>query len=334
VDRDSTNPGYRLQLARMFTTAGYSREADAQHHAILRRDPWFLPSLFSLGMSAVDRKQYADAASRFRMIIGKNPRDYLALYQLGHCYASIDSIDSARTFLAASLTLNNRYGPSLELLASLYYRSSDYRQALRLYRTASREYPDRAEYWYHQGLCLEKLEDWHEARNCYRRSIGLDSTSSLAFAHLGQVYFELKRFDSSATAYGQAVRLDEENPVLFLNLGLAYARARQLSKAEQAFKNAISAQDPEQVVKVYNQLGALYFVWERLRDARDAYRRGLLYQPGNLEALFYLAVSLDQLREYTAAANAYRSYLARAGKEQNQMERVKVAKERLKHLNR
>jgi tetratricopeptide (TPR) repeat protein len=334
VELDSITPAYRLQFARMLTAAGYLREADAQHHAILRRDPLFLPSQFSLGMSAVDRKQYPDAAAHFRAIIGKNPRDYLALYHLGHCYASMDSLDSARIFLAASLTLNSRYGPALELLASLYYRSSDYRQALRLYRTASREFPDRAEYWYHQGLCLEKLEDWHEARDCYRRSIGLDSTSSLSFAHLGQVYFELKRFDSSAVAYEKAVRLDEENPVLFLNLGLAYARARELPKAERAFKNAISAQDPAQVAKVYNQLGALYFVWERLRNARDSYRQALLYQPANLEALFYLAVSLDQLREYTSAANAYRAYLTRAAKDQTQTERLKVARERLKQLKR
>jgi tetratricopeptide (TPR) repeat protein len=334
VERDSTTPGYRLQLARMLTAAGCARDADVQHRAILRRDPLFLPSLFSLGLSAIERKEYPAAAANFRTITGKNPRDYLALYYLGHCYASMDSLDSARTFLAASLTLNTRYGPTLELLASLYYRSSDYRQALRLYRTASREFPDRAEYWYHQGLCLEKFEDWHEARDCYRRSISLDSTSSLSFAHLGQVYFELKRFDSSAAAYEQAVRIDEENPVLFLNLGLAYARARELPEAEQAFRNAISAQDPEQVAKVYNQLGALYFVWERLRDARDSYRRALLYQPANLEALFYLAVSLDQLREYTSAANAYRTYLTRAAKDQTQTERVKITRERLKQLKR
>lgn len=334
VERDSVNSGYRLQLARMLTSAGYARDADAQHRAILRRDPLFLPSLFSLGLSALERKEYTAAAAHFRTITGKNPRDYLALYHLGRCYASMDSLESARTFLAASLTLNSRYGPALELLASLYYRSSDYRQALRLYRTASREFPDRAEYWYHQGLCLEKFEDWHEARDCYRRSISLDSASSLAFAHLGQVYFELKRFDSSAAAYEQAVRLDEENPVLFLNLGLAYARARELPKAEQAFRNAISAQDPEQVAKVYNQLGALYFVWERLRDARDSYRRALLYEPVNLEALFYLAVSLDRLEEYTSAANAYRAYLTRAAKDQSQAERVKITRERLKQLKR
>jgi len=332
VVRDSNDTGYRFQLARMLAASGYAREAETQHMTILRRDTAFLPSLTSLGSLLMDRKEYLAASQMFRRVVQKNPRDYLSLYQLGSCYASLDSVDTARAFLAASLTLNHRYGPTLNLLASLYYRASDYRQALRLYRAASREYPDHAEYWYDQGLCLEKFEDWYGARDCYLKAISVDSGSSLTFAHLGQVYFELTRYDSSAMAYEQAVRIDEENPVLFLNLGLAYARGRELPKAESAFKSAIAAQDPEQVAKVYNQLGALYFVWERLRDARDSYRRALLYQPANLESLFYLAVALDRLREYPAAAEAYRKYLARAGTDPTQTERLKITKERLKQL--
>ncbi len=326
------NTGYRFQLARFLAGGGLVAEARQEYLTILTVDSQFVPALFNLGMIAYEKRDYADAASYFLRVVENNPRDFLALYRLGSCYSNLDSTDLARQYLAASLTLNSTYGPSLALLASLYYRQSDYRQALRLHRIATREYPEQPEYWYNQGLCLEKFEDYIGAVECHRRAIALDSSNSLYFAHLGQVYFDLRRFDSSATAYANAVQLDDENPVLYLNLGLAFARMGALDSAEQAFKKAIAAHDPAQIARVYNQLGALYSMRERFRSARTAYMKALQYEPGNLEALFYYAVTLDRLKEYVGARSAYNKYIARADRDPAQDEKVKLAKQRVEKL--
>jgi tetratricopeptide (TPR) repeat protein len=162
--------------------------------------------------------------------------------------------------------------------------------------------------------------------------VRIDSTNSLYFAHLGQVYFDLKRYDSSAAAYATAARLDEGNPVLLLNLGLARARAGDVKGAEAAFRESIASYQPEDVAKVYNQLGALYYTDGRYRGARKAYQSALTYQPGNLEAQFYLAVTLDRLELYTQARQWYQKFLKAAGSNPSFQEKSKLARKRASEI--
>jgi protein O-GlcNAc transferase len=332
VEREPGNSAYRFQLARMLATSGMMREAETEYGALLVRDSLFTSAHFALGLLAVDRREYALAAKRFQPVLQQQPRDYLTLYYLGVCSLNMELLDSARAYFAASLTLNPRYGPALNSLASLYYKQGNYRQALRLFRSAVRDHPDQAEYWYSNGLCLEKLDDQQGARDSFREATRLDSTNSLYYAHLGQVYFDLKKFDSSAAAYVFAVRLDEENPVLLLNLGLAYARLGEYDRAEQAFKQAAAAYEPEQIARVHNQLGALFFLQRKYPGALKVYGSALRYDPSNLEARFYSAVTLDQMKRYEEASASYRRYLKLAGQEESQKERITTAEKRIREI--
>ncbi len=331
-ERDPRNAGYRYQLARLLSASGVTNEAVKEYTTLLLIDSLFAPAHFHLGLLSFDRRDFASAIPHFLGVLGSQPRDYLAHHYAGLCYANLDSVETAKGFFAASMDLNPRYAPALTQLASLYYRGSDYRQALRLYRRAVRDWPEEAEHWYNVGLCLEKLQDPQGARDAFREANRQDTTNSLYEAHLGQAYFELGRFDSSAASYARACLLDKENPVLLLNLGLAYARAGNADKAEKAFFEAIAAHDPEAVARAYNQLGALYYTQKRHRDALRAYQSALTFDPANLDALFYKAVMLDHLELSGRAREAYRVYLRQAGNDAARKDKAVVARKRLKEI--
>lgn len=326
------NAGYRFHLARLLLSSGMTKEAEREFATILTVDSSYAPARYHLGLLAFDRRDFAGALPHFLGVLALQPRDYLAYHSAGLCYANLDSIERAKAHFAASLGLNTRYIPALTQLASLYYRGSDYGQALRLYRRAIRDRPDDAEHWYNAGLCLEKLQDAQGARDAFREATRLDTTNSLYEAHLGQALFELGRFDSSAAAYARACALDEENPVLLLNLGLAYARAGSVQLAEKAFQEAIAAHEPEAVARAYNQLGALYYTHKRHRDALKAYQSALTFHPTNPDALFYKAVMLDHLRQHRQAKEAYRVYLKRAGNDASQSDKANVARKRIAEI--
>jgi len=83
---------------------------------------------------------------------------------------------------------------------------------------------------------------------------------------------------------------------------------------------------------VYNQLGALFFLQRKYPGALKAYGSALRYDPSNLEARFYSAVTLDQMKRYGEASASYRRYLKLAGQEESQKERIRTAEKRVQEI--
>jgi len=334
VDLQPSNTGYRLHFARLLGQAGMFRDAEAQYEAILLIDSGFVPALTSLGLIANDRRDYERSSFLFGQAIRRNPRDYLSYFHLGFALTSMGKGDSARNFLSTCLTLNRGYTPATLLLASLYYRKQEYADALRLYTLALEQRPETADTWYKIGLCHEKLNEPEASVKAFRTATGLDSLSEFAFAHLGQAYFQLGRFDSAVVAYGRAAVLDDENPVFFLNLALAWERLDSTQHAVDAFHRSLAAYHPDKIGRVYGQLGALYFNRKKLREARDAYRKALQFDPSDAEAQFYVAVVYDKLRDFRSALEGYKRFLTIAAADPSQRERIETAKKRIQAMRK
>jgi tetratricopeptide (TPR) repeat protein len=332
VEIDPQHSGYRLQLARTLTAAGNSDAAIREYRVVLERDAASLPALQSLGMLALERREFTRAASLFRQVLALNPRDFQAAFALGQVFVQLGETDSASMYLAASLTIHPTYVPGLDLLGSIYYEHARYTDALRLYRRAILQQGWNPELWYKQGLCLERLEDYDGAIESLKNAVRLDSTHSAAFAHLGQAYYRRDFYDSSAAAYHRAAELDRENPVLHLNEGLALSRLDSVDRAEAAFRRAIRYYEPESIGRAYMHLGALYYNAERYRAARTAYAQAVQFESNNSEALFFFALANEHLKDYVAAVDGYRRYIRLAERDSLQRKRVGVARERIETL--
>jgi tetratricopeptide (TPR) repeat protein len=332
VDFQPSNTGFRLHLARLLGQAGMLRDAEKHYEAILLVDSGSVPALTSLGLIANDRRDYERSSLLFGQAVRRNPRDYLSYFHLGSALTSLGKGDSARIFLSTSLTLNHGYTPAALLLASLHYRKQEYDDALRLYTLAGQQRPENADTWYKIGLCLEKLGDHEGSVNAFRTATVLDSLSEYAFAHLGQGYFQLGRFDSAAAAYQRAAEIDDENPIFFLNLALAWERLDSTQHAVDAFHRSIAAYHPDRIGRVYSQLGALHYNRKKFREARDAYRKALQFDPSDTDAYFYVAVACDRLRDSRSALAAYKLFLKTAGEDPARKEDVERAKKRVRVL--
>jgi tetratricopeptide (TPR) repeat protein len=247
---------------------------------------------------------------------------------------SLGRTDSAFSFLAVAQTLNPNYVPAISMLSAIQFGKKNYAEAARLSRKALHQQPYHVDLWYRAGLSYFHLKDFREARDCFLQAVRYDSANSAALAYLGQTYFELKNFDSSRVAFEAATAVDDDNPTLFLNLGLALARLDSVGAAAAAFREAAARYGPENLARVYNELGALYFTHERYSEARRAYRRALDCDPRSAKAAFYLAFTLDQMGKYQSAIPLYRDFISIAASDSTQQRNISVARERLKYLQK
>jgi tetratricopeptide (TPR) repeat protein len=327
-----SHTGYRMQLARTLAATGNTDGAILEFRNLLALDSTSVPALQGLGLLAMEQREFRSASDRFRRILVLNPRDFQAAFSLGQTMVQLGETDSAISFLAASLTMNPTFAPCLDLLGSIYYEQGKNRDALRLYRRATLHHPWNSDFWYKQGLCLERLEDHAGAVESFGRAVRLDPAHESAHAHLGQAYYHRGFLDSSAIAYRRAAELDPENPVLHLNEGLALSRLDSVTQAESAFKRAIRHYEPESIGRAYMHLGALYYNAERYSDARRAYDLAVKFEPENSEAHFFLALSHERRKNYSAAVLGYRRFLRLAGNDPAQKKRAEMARDRLRAL--
>jgi len=333
VDSSQGEIASRFQLARSLNAYGAAGEARAQYRLILAKDSAFLPALFNLGTLCFDGRDFAGAADLYTRAVRLNPRDYLSCYNLGASLVNLGKSDSAMQFLRASLALNVRYVPCLSLLASLYYKRKEYQDAERLYGMITARDSLNADFWARRGYCMEKLGDPGRAVLCFRNASKLDTTNSTYVARLAQAYFESKEFDSAAVSYLRAASIEEDNPVLYLNAGLAYARMDSLDPALGAFHSSFRASHTERLGFLYNQIAGVYYKQKRFRAAGQAYTRAIGYDPLNKRAIFFLAHSLDEIREPVRAAAAYGRFLKAAAGDPSQDDIIPYAKKRLRELS-
>lgn len=332
VDSSARDIPYRFQLAKSLNSYGAAGEARVQYRLTLEQDSAFLPALYNLGTLCFDGREFGSAADLFFRAVRFNPRDYLSYYNLGASLVNLGKPDSAMQFLRASMALTPRYIPCMSLLASLHYKKKEYEDAGRLYGMMVARDSGNADAWARWGYCMEKLKEPAWAMRCFRNASRLDTANAVYHARLGQAYFELKNFDSAAASYLRAASLEEDNPVLYLNAGLAYASMDSLERALDAFNRSYVSSHTERLGLLYSQIAGVYYKQKRFRQAEGGYRKALQYDPGNRRAVFFLAHSQDELRNFQGAAASYRRFLKVAEGDPVNADIVPYARKRLREL--
>jgi tetratricopeptide (TPR) repeat protein len=134
----------------------------------------------------------------------------------------------------------------------------------------------------------------------------------LAFAHYdlgrrgGRLALRLQAWDKAIRLLRKASRFKQDAELLFL-LGTALYQAGHTEEAEKVYLNVLR-REPRQVACLIN-LGYLYLDTGRFQKAERMQRRALEAAPGNEQALFGLALALQQGGKTEAAVQHWQEFL-------------------------
>ena len=336
VELTPDHNGYRLQHARLLSQLGKINDAISNYNVIIQNDSNNVTAFYELGLIDLDKKEYEKAIHIFSRLVKLNSNDFLSSYYLGYAMLMTPNphaAELATKHLEHSVAINPEYIPAISLLASNKFSLQKYYDANVLYSMARKLRPENADFHFKSGLCYERLKLYREAANFYTNAVLLDTNDANYFDHLGFVHFNMGNYDSAVIAYTKAAALDN-NPTYFVNLGFAYAKMDSVKRSIESFHNALKLMQLDKIGYIYNQIAAVHYSINNLKESKKNYEKALIYNPGNIDAQFYIAIINEKLKDWRNASLAYKKVMELAADDSSQLERINYSKKRIKELKR
>ncbi|RSH93866.1 hypothetical protein EHS25_006516 [Saitozyma podzolica] len=118
---------------------------------------------------------------------------------------------------------NHTSSRAMRSLGSLHFSKGEYTEAIECLKAALEINPQYARVWFTLGVCYVRLERWNEAKDAFRREVGVDEEDGEGWNNLAAVYL---RLGEENVAEGETASVTFENKLLAhraLRQGLRYA---------------------------------------------------------------------------------------------------------------
>lgn len=152
------------------------------------------------------------------------------------------------------------------------------------------------------GNVYNSRGEYKEAADQFKRAIGIDNTSDMAFRGLADAYEKLGDFHSAEATYQQAIAIRPQYWAGYNQLGVFYFHQARFTDAIRCFQR-VTTLAPENF-EAYTNLGAVLSASGNYADAIKVLQRSLEIRP-TLEAYSNIGTAYFALRKFGDAAEMY-----------------------------
>ena len=227
-----------------------------------------------LGMSQLETGDYKGAMNTFGKVVIAEPTNRDAYRGLGIAYVNSGKNEEAIIALSKAVDLSKKNDnvkvDSMKYLASCYYETGQYKEAVDMYTTviSNSDKEEQDELYYLRGTCYIKLDDENNGALDYEKSLELNGTD-----------------------YN-----------LCCNMYYNFKKAGYVDRGESYLKRIIQAEEADSYLR-----GKTYYILEDYVQAEKYLIEA--YDNGNGEAAYYLAMTYERKEDYQNAEKLYMSYM-------------------------
>jgi len=272
----------RLASAVALHQAGDLRSAETIYQEILAAEPRNADALHLVGVIALHRRRFQEAADWLEQAIAVDPRQALYFSNLGTAYRSLGRLDEAMDAFRRAIHLD----------------------------------PNLAGAHYNLALAFEAVGELERAAVELNQTLALAPGVADAWNALARVTAAQKDSTAAIPLYRRAIHLRPAFPEARYNLGNALARTGRHEEAVAAFEQVLSSTSNSAdlprptLARVYNNLGDSLKALDRQIDALAAFQKARQLDPSFAEAHNNLGAVIQRQGDLDAAEAAYRQALA------------------------
>ena len=172
-------------------------------------------------------------------------------------------------------------------------------EALKLFKTATEENPNKEQFWISYTNQLIKENKLDVAEVACRKAIEINPGSESIYNNLGVTLNNFGRFDKAEIMYKKAIELKQNFVECYINLATTLKVLGKIDEAEIYYKKAIELKT-NYTVYAYTNLGNMFMENERLDEAEFNLKKAIELKPdyaeayNSLGALLYKLVKIDE----------------------------------------
>lgn len=164
----------------------------------------------------------------------------------------------------------------------LSYNTDDLRYALSKVDSAIALKPQAAYLYNLKGLMHISLNQLEEGKKALKRGISLAPNWLYPYHNMGNALVRQYKYDSAMTYFKKALVIDSNYQTTYGGISILYSSKNDLDSSMLWTKKGLAKDATD--AQLWTQLGNLYYQKKNWKDAMDAYRNGMHFNPKYLYA--------------------------------------------------
>ncbi len=286
-----------------------SNSRQSVHHTTVAEEVAPPPEL-THAESLIDKHDYAGAEPLLRKVVGNDPANYVAWFELGFVENGLGKVDDSIAAYRKSVTakpdvFESNLNLGLQLAKTEQPDAEQYLRAATLLKPTSRVAEGQERAWLSLGHVLEATKP-DEAIAAYRQAATLQPKDAEPHLAAGQLLEKQQKFPDAESELKQALALDPSSDAV-TGLANIYMRSGRLPAAEAALRKLI-AEHPDQPDPLI-QLGRVLAAESKNDDAISELQAAAKLAPADAALQRDLADLYLIAKKYDQAEAAYRALL-------------------------
>jgi tetratricopeptide (TPR) repeat protein len=313
VDRMARNSWILLALLTACLGGGALAQTTGKtvrHHKEAVVDP--SQAALTQAESAIEKKDYATAETSLKEVVQRDPKNYLAWFDLGFVYNALgkreDSISAYRKSVAAkSDVFESNLNLGLMLARAGQPDAAQYLRAATKLTPADHVEEGRERAWLSLAHVLEASKP-QEALEAYRQAAAVQPKDPEPHIAAGLLLERQKDLSGAEKEYQQVAALDPQSVEAMTALANIYMRTKRFPEAESTLRGL--AQRRPDDAGIHLQLGRVLAASGKTEDAIAELQAGLKLTPGDKEAQRDLAELFSSSGKYEQSEPLYRTLVS------------------------
>jgi len=202
-------------------------------------------------------EDYDNSIKFHKLLIDKNPYNYLAWHNLAHAYKGLKKYEKSIDAFEYVMAIKETFEAAYIDCASIYFITKKYTKAIDIYTEVLDITSYQKDVYFSIAQCYDEMGEYEKSREFYKEVLCIDPYFAKVYYNIGKSFLLTNAPKSALRQLKKANNLEKNNFDFQVSLAEAYLQLEEYQEAFKIYKNLLEDNDMNKQVHL-NLITILY----------------------------------------------------------------------------